>query len=236
MSEAPTPFFDSFQKSLAEISRRLREARRLRRLERRPPSVLHVRPNLEFYRDEAWQLYKSQQKQDAAAKLSSAQLQVARGLGFASWRKLAAAIKARRDAANELCAALGRKDRDAVLRVARDHPHAVLDGGCVVSPDELGLLIEVLQITNRDFKVRTALLDAVAEHHDPEGLAECFQRLTSWADVDADYAADVISSRQQRAEDTPDGERLEELFEEALGVLSWITDPPDDSEYMTESD
>lgn len=236
MSEAPKPNFDPFQNSLEAIVERLRSERNRRQLERRPPNTLHVRPNLDHYRDRAWRLHISQRKQDSTAKLHSAQLEIARGLGFASWRKLADAIKGRREAANQLCAALARGDREAIRRIARDHPHAVFDGGCVVAPEELRLLIDVLSITNRDSKLRTALLNAVAEHHRPEGLSECCQILTSWSEVDADYAADVISNRQQRVEDAPDGERLYEVFEEALGVLSWITDPPDDSEYMTERD
>jgi hypothetical protein len=236
MSEAPMPNFESFQKSIEAIAERLRDERNRRQLERRPPNTLHVRPNLDHYRDRAWRLHTSQRKQHPTAKLHSAQLEIARGLGFASWRKLADAIKGRREAANQLCAALARRDREAILRIARDHPHAVFDGGCIVSPEELRLLIDVLSITNRNSKLRTALLDAVAEHHRPEGLGECCQILTGWSEVNADYAADVIWNRQQRVEDAPDGERMEELFEEALGVLAWVTDPPDDSEYMTESD
>lgn len=236
MSESPTPHPEPSSFTFEAIAARLEEHRRQRRLERRPANALHVRPNLEYYKDQARRLHRSQRVNNPSTELHAAQLGIARELGFASWPKLAAAIDARSTAATELRAALGRRDSDAVLRIARDHPDAILDAGCIATPDELGMLIEIVPVSRHDPKSRTALLDAVAEHHAPEGLEECVRLLTDWSDVDADYAEDVIHERLRRVEESPHGERSAELFQNTLGVLSWITDPPDTSEYMSEDD
>jgi hypothetical protein len=236
MSESPTPHLDPSFFTSEALAARMEGDRRQRRLERRPAKTLHDRPNLEFYKDEALRLHKSRLKKDPSAELHAAQLEIARGLGFASWPKLTAAIATRNATATELRAALGRRDSDAVLRIARDHPDAILDAGSIASPDELEMLIEIVPVSRHDPKMRTALLDAVAEHHVPEGLEECVRLLTDWSDVDADYAEDVIHERLRRAEESPHGERSAELFQNTLGVLSWITDPPDMSEYMSEDD
>lgn len=236
MSESPTPHSEPSSFTFEAIAARMEERRRQRRLERRPANALHVRPNLEYYKEQARQLHKSRRESNPSAGLHTAQLEIAREFGFVSWPKLAAAIDARSTAAAELSAALGRRDSEAVLRIARDNPDAILDAGCIATPDELGLLIEILPVSRHDQKMRTALLDAVAEHHAPEGLEECVRLLTDWSDVDADYAEDVIHERLRRAETSPHGEGAAELFQNTLGVLSWITDPPDTSEYMSEDD
>lgn len=236
MSESPTPHTEPSSSSFEAIAARMEEHRRQRRLERRPANTLHVRPNLEYYKEQARQLHKSRRVANPSAELHSSQLEIARDLGLASWPKLAAAIDARNNTATELSTALARRNSEAVLRIAREHPDAILDAGCVATPDELGLLIEIVPVSRHDSKMRTALLDAVAEHHAPEGLEECVRLLTDWSDVDADYAEDVIHERLRRAEESPHGERSAELFQNTLGVLSWITDPPDTSEYMSEND
>lgn len=236
MSESPTPHPEPSSVTFEAIAARLEEHCRQRRLERRPANVLHVRPNLEYYKEQARQLQKSRRESNPSAGLHAAQLEIAREFGFASWPKLTAAIDARSTAAAELSDALGRRDSQAVLRIARDHPDAILDAGCIATSDELGMLIEIVPVSRHDPKMRTALLDAVAEHHAPEGLEECVRLLTDWSDVDADYAEDVIQERLRRAEASPHGERAAELFQNTLGVLSWITDPPDMSEYMSEDD
>ncbi|MBX3387692.1 MAG: hypothetical protein KF768_14075 [Phycisphaeraceae bacterium] len=236
MSEATNSQFDPSQFTTEAIAARLVDERRRRRREHRPSNALHVRPNLVYYQDQARCLHKSQCETDPTAELHAAQFEVARGLGYASWPKLAAAIHARERAAKSLCEALRRRDNEAVSRIVREHPHALLDAGCVASPNELGWLLEVVPVSRHDSKLRTALLDAVAEHHDPEGLEECVRLLTDWSDVDPDYADDTIRERWQRAEASPNGARAAELLENALGVLSWLTDPPDYSEYMSEDD
>lgn len=236
MSESPTPHPEPSSHTFEAIAARLEEHRRRRRLERRPANALHVRPNLEYYKDQARQLHKSRRESNPSAALHAAQLEIARHCGFASWPQLAAAIDARSTTAMGLSTALGRRDSEAVLRIARDHPNAILDAGCVATPDELGRLIEIVPVSRHDSKMRTALLDAVAEHHSPEGLEECVRLLTDWSDVDADYAEDVIHERLRRAEESPHGGPTAELLQNTLGVLSWITDPPDTSEYMSEDD
>lgn len=236
MSEPINPQFDPSQYTMEAIAARLEESRRERRLKRRPANALHVRPNLDYYREQAQRLHKSQREHDSSAKVHLAQLQIANSLGFPSWPNLAAAIRDRERAANELCDALRRGQHEAITRVVRAHPHALLDAGCVASPTELGLLLEIVPVSNNDAKRRNALLDAVAEHHDPDGLEECIRLLTDWSDVDPDYADDTIKARWLRAEASPNGARDAELLENALGVLSWLTDPPDYSEYLSESD
>jgi hypothetical protein len=49
---------------------------------------LPARPNLEHLRNEAKRLLQSLRRDDPDARLSDAQLQVARAYGFASWRQL----------------------------------------------------------------------------------------------------------------------------------------------------
>ena len=67
---------------------------------------LPARANLEHLRNEAKQRLKGMRTQDAAARLSDAQLVIAREYGFASWRHLKATVDAR--------------DRDRVFAAARD--------------------------------------------------------------------------------------------------------------------
>jgi hypothetical protein len=236
MSEPTNPQLDTSQYTMEAIAARMAEGRRVRRLGRRPANALHVRPNLAYYQEQVRRLYKSQREQDPTTTVHSTQLQFAIGIGFPSWPKLAAAIHARERAANEVREALRRRHNEEIVRIIREHPHALLDAGCVASPEELGLLLEVVPVSRHDSKLRTALLDAIAEHHDPEGLEECVRLLTDWSDVDPDYADDTIRDRWQRAEASPNGTRSAELFENALGVLSWLTDSPDYSEYMSEDD
>lgn len=236
MSEGPNPQSSPALTGDDLVWANLRESRRLRRLKHRPPNTLPVRPCLEYYVKRARELHKAEREQDSSSKLHSAQFAVARGLGLSSWRKLVAAIQSRDCEANELSIALAQRDAEAIRRIVGEHPLALLDVGSVAPPDELGLLLEVVPVSRHDSKLRTALLDAVAEHHDPEGLEECVRLLTDWSDVDPDYADDTIKDRWQRAEASPNGARAAELLENALGVLSWLTDPPDYSEYMSEDD
>lgn len=236
MSDPAFPHFNPKDFSLEGIAARLAEERRNRRLKHRPANTLPVRPNLEYYRDQARILQASQRESDPMAALAGAQTVIARRFGFISWRELAVTIQARKRAADELIQALRCRDHKAIARTVRVRPDALLDAGCVASPESLQLLLKVVPVSRHDSKLRTALLDAVAEHHEPEGLEECVRLLTDWSDVDPDYADDTIKDRWQRAEASPNGARSAELFENALGVLSWLTDPPDYSEYMSEDD
>src|SRR5947208_16704854 len=59
------------------------------------PRSLPLRANLEHLRNQAKQRLKAMRVQDPAARLSDAQLAVAREYGFASWRQLRATVHAR---------------------------------------------------------------------------------------------------------------------------------------------
>src|SRR5437867_2838198 len=56
---------------------------------------LPARPNLEHLRNETKRLLQSLRRDDPDARLSDAQLQVARAYGFASWRQLKAHVDER---------------------------------------------------------------------------------------------------------------------------------------------
>jgi hypothetical protein len=236
MSDLAIPPFDPNHFTPEGIAERLDEDRRQRRLKHRPANGLPVRPNLDYYRKQARSLHESQRKSDPLATLGAAQSVIARGLGCISWHALALTIQSRMRAADELKQALLRRDQKAIARIVTQHPHALVDAGCVATPEDLGVLLEIVPVSRHDSKLRTALLDAVAEHHDPEGLEECVRILTDWSDVDPDYADDVITERLMRAEESPSGAHVAELFENARGVLSWLTNPVDYSEYMSEDD
>lgn len=236
MSEDANPPFDPAAFTPEAISARLAEERRLRRLQHRPANTLHIRPNLDYYRRQARRLHESQREKDPSSKLHAAQLAVARGVGYASWPRLVAAIRDREHAANELREALLRRDHEAIVRIVRKHPLALLDVGCVAPPDELGLLLEFVPVSEYDSDLRTALLDAVAEHHEPEGLEECVRMLLNWwSVVDSFYANDTIEERRERAAASPKGTRAVEMFDNTLGVLVWYVDEPD-YDYMPEDD
>ncbi len=234
MSEATNPQFEGVQKSLAEISARLAEDRRRRRQERRPASTLHVRPNLAHYRLQARRLHESRRASDSTLKLHAAQLEVARSVGFASWRKLAAAIHDRERAAAQLFEALRRGDHEAIARIVREYPHSLLDAGCVASPEELQLLMNIVLASGDQASIPTILLDSVAEHHKPEGLEECVRILLGLG-ADPLYANDAIEERRERVGRNPDGTEAAELFDNALGVLVWYVDEPE-YDYLPEDD
>jgi hypothetical protein len=226
MSEAANAQSDAFSTSMEAIGARLAEERCLRRLERRPANSLHVRPNLDHYRKQARRLQKEND-----LRLHEAQLAVARSVGFASWRKLIARIKARNRAADGLQEALLSHDHDAIGEIVREQPDSLLDAGSVASPDEMRLLLELVPLSRNDPDMLTELLDAVAEHHDPEGLGECVGMLLTLG-ADPFYANDTIEERWERAEASTQGAKSAEMFEDALGILAWYVDEPEDS-YMT---
>lgn len=234
MSEAKHPHFDPSQFTVEAIGARLVGERRRRRRERRPANTLHVRPNLDFYQEQARRLHSARREKDPSAELHAAQFEVAGGLGFPSWPKLAAAIHARERAANELREALRRRDTEAIAGISSEHPNALLDAGCVASPDDLWVLLRTVPMRRHNPDMLSALLDAVAEHHAPEGLEECVGALLNWG-ADPFYANDTIEERRDRAEASPNGAHSAEVFQNALGVLAWYVDEPEDG-YMTKDD
>jgi hypothetical protein len=80
---------------------------------------LPPRANLEHLRNQAKQRLKTMQAQDPGARLAAAQLAIAREYGFASWRRLKAAVD--------------EQDRERVFAAARagdvDTIRRALDGG-----------------------------------------------------------------------------------------------------------
>lgn len=235
MSEATNPQFDPENNSLEAIAARLTEERQRRRLTHQPANNLHVRPNLDHYRKLARRLQKTQLEEDPSARLHAAQLAVARDVGFASWRGLVAAIRKRDRASRALRDALRCRDQERILRVVREHPLALLDAGSVASPDELELLLRIVPMSRHDPDMLTDLLDAVAEHHTPEGLAECVGMLLNRG-ADPFYANDTIEDRRERFEASPNGEQDAELLDSALGIMAWYVDEPDDGGYIPEGD
>lgn len=227
MSEATDFNFDRASLTPEAIAARLAVERRLRVVKHRPANTLYVRPNLDFYQEQARRLHKAQ----PSSKLHAAQLTVARGVGFPSWPKLVAALRARERAANDLSESLARRDHDAILRIAREHPLALLDAGCVASLDELQLLLRIVPMRRHEPDMLTDLLDAVAEHHKPQGLEECVGMLMN-SGADPFHAYDIIEERRERAAASPKGEQAVEMFENALGVLAWVVDEPEDG-YMS---
>jgi ankyrin repeat protein len=95
-----------------------------------PSRPLPERANLEHLRKEAKRLLKTMRLSGAGANLAAAQLAVARQYGFASWRRLAAYVKALRDCGNQLRQAVRDGDLDAAAAILDDHPdlaHAATD-------------------------------------------------------------------------------------------------------------
>jgi ankyrin repeat protein len=83
----------------------------------RPARALPVRPSLEHLKNEAKQRLKALRSDDPQAKLTTAQLAIAREYGFASWRSLKAHVDAITAAApDQVFAAARAGDVDAVRR------------------------------------------------------------------------------------------------------------------------
>ncbi len=85
----------------------------------RPARVLPARPSLEHLKNEAKQHLKALRNDDPQAKLTAAQLAIARAYGFASWRKLKAHVDAIARAApdqDQVFAAARAGDVEAVRR------------------------------------------------------------------------------------------------------------------------
>jgi ankyrin repeat protein len=80
---------------------------------------LPLKPNLQHLKNEAKQRLKTLRADDPAARLATAQLQIARDYGFAGWRQLKAHVE-RESAGRDLCekvfAATQRGDIDAVRK------------------------------------------------------------------------------------------------------------------------
>jgi ankyrin repeat protein len=86
---------------------------------------LPARANLEHLKNEAKQRLKTMRSQRPAARLSGAQLLVARSYGFASWRKLKDFVDAVQDFGQELIDAVRAGDLETIRKLLDDHPELV---------------------------------------------------------------------------------------------------------------
>jgi ankyrin repeat protein len=83
---------------------------------------LPARANLEHLKNEAKQRLKTMRSQRPAARLSEAQLLVARSYGFASWRKLKDFVDAVQDFGQELIDAVRAGGLETIRKLLDDHP------------------------------------------------------------------------------------------------------------------
>jgi ankyrin repeat protein len=89
---------------------------------------LPVRANLEHLKNEAKQHLKAMRSHSPAARLSVAQLLVARSYGFPSWRKLKSHVDALHDFGQQLINAVHAGDLDTIRKVLDSHPELVNAG------------------------------------------------------------------------------------------------------------
>ena len=87
--------------------------------------VLPAHANLEHLKNEAKQRLKTMRSQSPAARLSEAQLLVARSYGFPSWRKLKSYVDALNDFGEQLINAVHDADLEATRRILDRHPELV---------------------------------------------------------------------------------------------------------------
>jgi ankyrin repeat protein len=89
---------------------------------------LPARANLEHLKNEAKQRLKDMRSQSPATRLSEAQLLVARGYGFPSWRKLKAHIDALHDFGQQLINVVHTGDLETMRKILDRHPELVNAG------------------------------------------------------------------------------------------------------------
>jgi len=88
-------------------------------------ATLPARASLEHLRNEAKQRLRTMRSQNSEARLSEAQLLVARGYGFPSWRKLKAYVDALKDIGQHLVNAVHDGDLDTMRKILDRHPELV---------------------------------------------------------------------------------------------------------------
>jgi len=89
------------------------------------PGKLPARANLEHLKNEAKQRLKTMRSQSPAARLSEAQLLVARSYGFPSWRQLKSYVDALHDFGQQLVNAVHAGDLETIRKVLEAHPELV---------------------------------------------------------------------------------------------------------------
>jgi ankyrin repeat protein len=87
--------------------------------------TLPARANLEHLRNEARQRLKTMRSESPAARLSEAQLLVARSYGFPSWRKLKSYVDALNDSGQQLVNAVRAGDLETIRKILDGHPDLV---------------------------------------------------------------------------------------------------------------
>src|SRR5580658_3294026 len=86
---------------------------------------LPARANLEHLKNEAKQRLKTMRSKTPAARLSEAQLLVARSYGFPSWRKLKSHVDGLHDFSQQLIHAVHSNNLGAIGKVLDRHPKLV---------------------------------------------------------------------------------------------------------------
>jgi ankyrin repeat protein len=93
----------------------------------RPACTASLPPhaNLEHLKNEAKQRLKAMRLQNPGARLSEAQLSVARGYGFASWRRLKSYVDVLNDVGQQLVNAVHASDLGTIRKILDRHPELV---------------------------------------------------------------------------------------------------------------
>ncbi|MGA7079654.1 MAG: ankyrin repeat domain-containing protein [Terriglobales bacterium] len=86
---------------------------------------LPARANLEHLKNEAKQRLKTMRSRSPAARLSEAQLLVARGYGFPSWRRLKSFVDALNDFGQQLINAVHDGNLETIRKILDGHPELV---------------------------------------------------------------------------------------------------------------
>jgi ankyrin repeat protein len=89
------------------------------------PAALPPHANLEHLKNEAKQRLKGMRSQNPGARLSEAQLGIARSYGFASWRRLKAYVDALKNVGQQLVNAVHAGDLATMRRILDRHPELV---------------------------------------------------------------------------------------------------------------
>jgi ankyrin repeat protein len=130
-------------------------------------ATLPARANLEHLRNEAKQRLKILRSERPDARLSEAQLLVARAYGFPSWRKLKSYVDALHDFSQELINAIRSGDLRAIGQILDVHPELVNAGTDVqlrVRPsDTLSMRLLHLAIAEGKIEVLRLLIERGAD-------------------------------------------------------------------------
>lgn len=116
------------------------------------PASLPPQANLEHLKNEAKQRLKAMRPRTPEARLSAAQLAVARRYGFPSWRKLKAYVDALRDVGQQLVNAVHVGDLGTLGKILDRHPdlvNASTDSESPLTKNSEGNAVSALVLTKR---------------------------------------------------------------------------------------